>query len=95
MLKIDFIISSLTSGGAERVVVNLANYFAARNYQVRLLTFDNVQDAYEISPKVQRVRYDKKLILFNFTSVKCLLFLLSFYFNRSNRPDIISSHKDF
>ena len=39
-MKIDLIISSLTSGGAERVVSLLANEFANRGHQVRLLTFD-------------------------------------------------------
>jgi len=91
-MKIDFVISSLTSGGAERVVANLANYFAEKGHQVRVMTFSKVEDSYGLHKSIKRERYDKQYFIFNFTSVKCLLFLLSFYFKKRNRPDIISSH---
>tara|TARA_R110000823_G_scaffold51595_4_gene128435 strand:- start:1561 stop:2640 length:1080 start_codon:yes stop_codon:yes gene_type:complete len=91
-MKIDFIISSLTSGGAERVVVNLANFFSEKGHEVRVLTFRKVNDSYSLHSNIRRVRFDKKFFIFNFTSVKCLLFLTAFYFKKENRPDIMSSH---
>lgn len=91
-MKIDFIISSLTSGGAERVVVNLANYFSEKEHKVRVFTFRKVDDSYILHPNIKRIRFDKQFLIFNFTSVKCLLYLISFYFKKENRPDIISSH---
>lgn len=91
-MKIDLIISSLTSGGAERVVSLLANEFANRGHEVRLLTFDPVEDAFELDPRIKRIKYKKSFYILNFTSIKCLLFLIFFYLKKSNRPDLISSH---
>lgn len=91
-MKIDLVISSLNSGGAQRVVAVLANKFVDRGHEVRLLTFSPVEDSYELDPRIERIKYGSKFFIFNFTSVKCLLFLLKFYFKKNNRPDIISSH---
>lgn len=91
-MKIDLIISSLVGGGAERVVSLLANKFADSGHEVRLLTFDEVDDAYTLDPRIKRIKYQKRFLIFNFTSVKCLFFLLWFYRKKNNRPDIISSH---
>lgn len=91
-MKIDLIIGSLTGGGAERVVALLANEFANRGHIVRLFTFTPVKDAFKLDPRIERIKYDKNFYFFNFTSVKCLFFLLWYYRKKSNRPDIISSH---
>jgi GalNAc-alpha-(1->4)-GalNAc-alpha-(1->3)-diNAcBac-PP-undecaprenol alpha-1,4-N-acetyl-D-galactosaminyltransferase len=40
-VKIAFIISSLTSGGAERVLCLIANYWARKNYSIAIITLDN------------------------------------------------------
>lgn len=91
-MKIDLIISSLTSGGAERVVSNLANEFANKGHEVRLFTFDPVEDAYIIDPRIMRIKYKRNFYILNYTSIKCFFFLLFFYFKKTNRPDVISSH---
>lgn len=52
-----FFISSLSSGGAERVTANLANYWADKGWVVTVVTLsDGTNDFYELLPSVQRVR---------------------------------------
>ena len=52
-----FFISSLSSGGAERVTANLANYWAEKGWGVTVVTLsDGANDFYELSPLVQRKR---------------------------------------
>src|SRR5882672_5710359 len=55
-MRITIVISGLMGGGAERVCVNLANAWAARGWQVTILTLYQkaVTPAYEIDPLVQR-----------------------------------------
>jgi glycosyltransferase involved in cell wall biosynthesis len=51
-----FFISSLNSGGAERVTVNLANYWAAKGWEVTVVTLsDCMSDFYVLSPSVTRI----------------------------------------
>ena len=45
-MKIAFIISSLGSGGAERVLSLMANYWAQKNYSIRVITLDNSNPFY-------------------------------------------------
>lgn len=92
-MKIDLIIGSLQSGGAERVVSLLANQFVKTNQQVRVVTFRNIEK-YEVDQNVTRVRLHKNLLFLNYTLVRAFLHLLKFYRIKSNRPDIINSHID-
>jgi glycosyltransferase involved in cell wall biosynthesis len=49
-------ISSLSSGGAERVTANLANYWAEKGWQVTVVTLsDGSDDFYALSPSVRRI----------------------------------------
>lgn len=91
-MKIDFIIGSLQGGGAERVVSTLANYFAKEGHKVRIITFRERQDVYELHKNVHRIRYHKKLIFFDYALMRALVYLFGFYRIKANRPDIISSH---
>ena len=50
-------ISSLSSGGAERVTANLANYWGDKGGWVTVVTLsDGMNDFYELSPSVKRIR---------------------------------------
>jgi GalNAc-alpha-(1->4)-GalNAc-alpha-(1->3)-diNAcBac-PP-undecaprenol alpha-1,4-N-acetyl-D-galactosaminyltransferase len=54
--KIVLVISSLHGGGAERVMSNLANYWAERGIRVTLVTLDNplIDEAYSVIHPVKR-----------------------------------------
>ena len=56
--KIAFYCSSLTKGGSERVFVNLAEYFNAKNYKVYMITQYCLEDEYEISKGITRIISD-------------------------------------
>lgn len=56
--KIAFYCGSLTKGGAERVFVNLAEYFYKEDYDVCIITQYRKNDEYIISPAIERVLSD-------------------------------------
>ena len=91
-MKIDFIIGRMKSGGAERVVSLLANHLAENGNYVRIITFRDGDD-YILHPSVERIRFHNKFII-NSSIVKGFFLLLKFYYNKVNRPDVISSHID-
>ena len=91
-MKIDFLISKMSDGGAQRVVSLLANYLDEAGYSVRIITFTD-GDHYPLNESIERVR------LHNQPLVKSVVFsgffsLLKFYRKKSNRPDLMSSHID-
>lgn len=55
MKKIVFVMNSLSTGGAEKVLVNILNYLSKEKYDVTLLTvFDNSSLSNILSPKIKR-----------------------------------------
>ncbi len=59
-MKISFVTSTLTSGGAERVISLLANNFAERGYEVEMIALTSISpDYYSLNPKVQFIHADK------------------------------------
>jgi glycosyltransferase involved in cell wall biosynthesis len=55
-LPVTLVISSLSAGGAERVLSVMANHWAAKNRQVTLVTLsDNSDDRYSLDDRVRRV----------------------------------------
>ena len=52
----------MNSGGAQRVVANLANQFVDQGHQVRILTFMD-GDAYELNNKIDRLRFHKSYLM--------------------------------
>lgn len=58
-MKLLFFIHSLEGGGAQRVVVNLANHFAELGWEVRVVTLASAaDDAYALSGSVDRLVLD-------------------------------------
>ena len=56
-MKILFIISSLSSGGAERVLSSLANYFS-KNHNVFIATFSTEDSFYELEENIEHIKLD-------------------------------------
>lgn len=55
MKKIALFINSLQKGGSERVIVNLAEYFHGKGYEVLLVTQYKREVEYDINPAIKRV----------------------------------------
>lgn len=91
-MRIDFVIGGLKAGGAERVVSVLANYFADRNYIVRVITFNDPEE-YDLHPAITRIKFHKKGFI-KYTIIRGFFSFLFFYFKKENRPDVICSHID-
>lgn len=61
-LNIAFVINSLASGGAERVCVNLSNYFVAQGYFVTIyIKNESKQSIYELDEgvRVKSIQYQR------------------------------------
>jgi GalNAc-alpha-(1->4)-GalNAc-alpha-(1->3)-diNAcBac-PP-undecaprenol alpha-1,4-N-acetyl-D-galactosaminyltransferase len=85
-MKIDFVINSLVGGGAERVMVLLANYFSSKGHDITIITF-NEPDDFELNAEVKRVRLHHGTIK-NHT-IRSILNLSKYYSNKSNRPQVM------
>ncbi len=51
-MKIGFLIGNLSSGGAERTTVSLANSFAQAGHQVEIITFEGTESFYPVDEEV-------------------------------------------
>ena len=60
MKKIDIITKAMTSGGAERVIAQLANYFVVHGIRCRIITTENQEVMYPLNEKVMVVPVGKK-----------------------------------
>lgn len=56
--RIAFYLGSLTKGGAERVVTNLAEYFKAKGYEVFVITKLRAENEYTLSDGITRIIAD-------------------------------------
>lgn len=55
-MKLLFFIHSLSGGGAERVTINLANYWAGKGWEITLVTVAQCSlDFYKLHPAVERI----------------------------------------
>lgn len=57
-MKILFVIGSMSSGGAERVISEMSNYWVAQGWEVSILTTNmtaNKQDFYSLDSRVKRI----------------------------------------
>lgn len=87
-MKINFISSSLTGGGAERVLVLLANHFSEKGHKVSIITF-NQGEAFQVHDSIKRIclHHGK----FRNHKLRSINNLLGHYKVKNNRPDVIIS----
>lgn len=86
--KVDFVIYALYGGGAERVMVIIADYLVKKNYDVSLITF-NEGDTYEINSKIKRVRLHSGSNNIPNHTIRSIYNLFKYYKNKNNRPDVM------
>lgn len=90
-MKIDFIISALNGGGAERVLTILANNFSKhKDYNITVITLFDTESKYELDINVQKRVLDKNKKGVGHT-IGSIISLLKYYKKEENRPDIIIS----
>lgn len=90
MKKIFFYINTICSGGAERVLVNLASQFAEHGYDSTLITSFTSDWEYQYSDKVRRISLYKNKIN-NFFKRNYLLIRKLRGLVQSEKPDILIS----
>ena len=61
-MKILFTIGSLTSGGAERVLVTLANFWASKGWDITVLIISSHDGFYKVDDTVTLISLDKKYV---------------------------------
>lgn len=89
-MKIMFYINSLSHGGAERVMCNLANFFASKGHDCTLVTSFKQEWEYECDKKVKRINlfetYLKGVLKRNYRLTKALRKTL-----KTDKPDVLIS----
>ncbi len=91
MKKILFYINTIRGGGAERVMVNLADFFSQKNYDVVLVTsFRDIWE-YSVAPTVKRITLEeneikRSRIKRNLSRIKALREVC-----KQEKPDVIVS----
>lgn len=87
MKSIDIITKAMTSGGAERVIAQLANYFIEQNISCRIITTDNREVMYPLDETIEVLAIGKK------SNNKAIDRILRYKRIRSvvqkNRPDVV------
>lgn len=87
-MKIDFVIASLNGGGAERVMVILANALCKRGYDINIITFSPGL-AYKLDNRVNLIKLHDGRIKNH--SIRRFFNLISYYRKKDRRPQIIVS----
>ena len=59
-MKVNFYISSLSSGGAEHVLINIANTLSTKKYKVSIYSLEKRKQFYNPSKKVELKKIEKK-----------------------------------
>ncbi len=91
MKKIIFYINTISGGGAERVMTNLASQFAEDGYESILVSSFRTEDEYPLSPKVRRLSLEdgqimQSFIKRNFSRIKKLREII-----KREKPDLLVS----
>lgn len=87
MRKIAFFISEICRGGAERVLVNLANNFAKNGDEIFFITTKRVPMEYSLCDSIQRISIDEKIELSTNKILKVIQ-EIRFIRNICNKKDI-------
>jgi hypothetical protein len=89
-VKILTAIPSLGNGGAEKLVVELSNEFAAQDHEAILLSLKNIEDwmipPKSLSPNVRLIQFEKK------KGFQVSLILKIFSLLRREKPDVVHIH---
>ncbi len=91
-MKIIIVIHSLSSGGAERVTSNLANYWAEKGWDISIVTITGCEsDFYQLHPAIHRIALSMDMDSPNlFESIKNNYFRIKALRNvlKQQRPDV-------
>lgn len=90
-MKIDFIISSLGGGGAERVLALMVNSLAKnKKNKISVITLFESKDDYILDPSINKVNLKRIKYLPSHT-FRSIINLSRYYQTKANRPDVIIS----
>jgi GalNAc-alpha-(1->4)-GalNAc-alpha-(1->3)-diNAcBac-PP-undecaprenol alpha-1,4-N-acetyl-D-galactosaminyltransferase len=87
-MKIDFLVNSLVPGGAERVLVLLANHFEEQGQDVTIITFQD-NEVWTPNKTIKRVKLHQGRI--KNQMIRSTKVLAQYYYKKNNRPDILIS----
>lgn len=90
-MKILFYINLIDFGGAERVVVNLANEFSKRGHETVIVTSYCKEQEYELNEKVKRLSLEEKQLKESFIRKNLTRTLRLRRICKKERPDIVVS----
>lgn len=90
------VISTMRSGGAERVMSRLANYFASEGHKVTLITFVSSSEKpfYPLNERIVQVplnclSYHKNMLIYALNVIKCIYLLRKTF--KKLKPDVVIS----
>ena len=90
-MKIHFIISKLSGGGAERVLVVMANSLSNNpNNDISIITLFESNIDYELDSKVKVINL-KRIKNFPSHTLRSIINLSRYYWSKKNKPDVIIS----
>mgnify|MGYP000029409952 CR=1 FL=1 len=85
-MKIHFLVNSLVAGGAERVLILLANHFEEKGQDVTIITF-NEPEVFSANDNVKRIKLHGGRIKNHM--IRSTINLASLYSKKKNRPDVL------
>jgi len=88
-MKVDFLVNSLVLGGAERVLVLLANYFEEQGHDVTIITFNDIE-VWKPNETIKRAKLYGSRGIKN-EMVRSTVVLAKHYRKKSKRPDVLIS----
>ena len=90
-MKILFYINLIDYGGAERVLVNLANEFSLKNQEVVLLTSSCIEKEYELRDKLKLLCLEEKQKSYSYILKNLIRIFKLRKICKEERPDLVVS----